>query len=249
MLDRPGVFTYRDGVAVVQLIPFTIYLCFAFVLCWRHGFRRSDGWVILVTFSTLRILAACFQLASINNPTRSVYGGALICQGIGLAPLTLLNIGLFGRVLVDLLLGGVTLRKEDANPQIEKQQEQIRQHHSSQDLHCHLLSRDRWYRIGCVRRHQVRELVHSGNQRLAESFRHPLRGVLRRLYMLVSDFPATMESYPRWRAEAPSLLRVLRTLYGGPISVQHFGGFRRKPKVSVQCAHRGRHNVFVHGCP
>ncbi|CZR65964.1 uncharacterized protein PAC_15864 [Phialocephala subalpina] len=98
MLDQPGVFTYRDGVAVIQLASFTIYLGFAFVLCWRHGFRRSEGWVVLVTFSTLRVLAACFQLASINYPTDSVYGGALICQGIGLAPLTLLNIGLFVRV-------------------------------------------------------------------------------------------------------------------------------------------------------
>ncbi|KAF4627012.1 hypothetical protein G7Y89_g11146 [Cudoniella acicularis] len=98
MLDQPGIFTYRDGVAVIQLFFFSIYLIFGFVLCWRHGFRRSEGWVILVTFSTLRILAASFQLASINYPTDSVYGGALICQGIGLAPLTLLNLGLFVRL-------------------------------------------------------------------------------------------------------------------------------------------------------
>lgn len=98
MLDPPGVFTYRDGVAVIQLFFFIIYLAFGFVICWRHGFRRSEGWVILVTFSILRILGASFQLASINNPTRSIYGGALICEGIGLAPLTLLNIGLFVRV-------------------------------------------------------------------------------------------------------------------------------------------------------
>jgi len=108
MLDRPGIFTYRDAVAVIQLVFFTTYLGFAFVLCWRHGFRRSEGWVILITFSTLRVLAACFQLASINNPTDSVYGGALICQGIGLAPLTLLNLGLFVRVLVYLLLEGTS---------------------------------------------------------------------------------------------------------------------------------------------
>jgi hypothetical protein len=104
MLDQPGIFTYRDGVAIIQLVAFTTSLAFAFVLCWRHGFRRSEGWVILLTFSTLRILGASFQLASITHPTDSVYGGALICQGIGLAPLTLLNLGLFVRVLVYLLL-------------------------------------------------------------------------------------------------------------------------------------------------
>ena len=98
MLDQPGRFTYRDGVAVIQLVFFSIYLCLGFLLCWRHGFRRSDGWVILITFSTLRILGASFQLASINPPNDSMYGGALICEGIGLAPLTLLNLGLFGSV-------------------------------------------------------------------------------------------------------------------------------------------------------
>lgn len=98
MLDPPGVFTYRDGVAVIQLVFFATYLCFGIVLCVRHGFRRSEGWVILVTFSILRVLAASFQLASINSPSNATYGGALICQGIGLAPLTLLNLSLFVRV-------------------------------------------------------------------------------------------------------------------------------------------------------
>ena len=98
MLDPPGVFTYRDGVAVIQLCFFAIFLVFAFVLCQRHGYRRSEGWVILITFSLLRLLGASFQIASINYPTDSVYGGTLICEQIGLAPLTLLNIGLFGRL-------------------------------------------------------------------------------------------------------------------------------------------------------
>jgi hypothetical protein len=98
MSDQTDAFTYRDGVAVVQLFFFTIYLGFAFLLCWRHGFCRSDDWLVLITFSTLRVLAACFQLASIKYPTTFVYGGALICQEIGLGPLTLLNNGLCGRL-------------------------------------------------------------------------------------------------------------------------------------------------------
>ncbi|KAJ5912476.1 hypothetical protein N7504_001359 [Penicillium tannophilum] len=97
-LDQPGVFTYRDGVAVIQLFFFTIYLALGIVLCWRHGFRRSDGWILVVTLSILRILAASFQLATINTPNTTTYGGALICQGIGLAPLILLNLGLFIRM-------------------------------------------------------------------------------------------------------------------------------------------------------
>ncbi|KJZ72365.1 hypothetical protein HIM_08291 [Hirsutella minnesotensis 3608] len=100
MSNAVGQFTYRDGVAVIQLVPFTIFFGLGLVLCVRHGFRRSDGWVIVVTLSLLRILGACFQLATINYPDRAIYGGALICQGIGLAPLTLLNLGLFTRLVV-----------------------------------------------------------------------------------------------------------------------------------------------------
>lgn len=98
MAENAIRFSYRDGVAIVQLVPFTVYLALGVLLCFRHGFRRSDGWVIVVTFSILRVLGACFQLASITHPTRAIYGGALICQGIGLAPLTLLNLGLFVRL-------------------------------------------------------------------------------------------------------------------------------------------------------
>lgn len=93
-----GVFTYRDGVAVVQLSFFTVYLGCAFILCSRHGWSRGSGWLVLITFSLLRILAGAFQLATINNPSRTTYGGALICQSIGLSPLTVLNIALLTRV-------------------------------------------------------------------------------------------------------------------------------------------------------
>jgi hypothetical protein len=97
-MGAAGQFTYRDGVAVLQLVAFVVYLGCAFLLCSRHGFSRSSGWVILITFSLLRILGASFQLATINYPGRAAYGGALICQSIGLSPLTVLNIGLLSRV-------------------------------------------------------------------------------------------------------------------------------------------------------
>lgn len=97
-MTSDGQFTYRDGVAVLQLVVFAIYLVFAFILCSRHGFSRSSGWVILITFSLLRIIGASFELATIHYASRSTYGGALICQSIGLSPLTVLNIGLLSRV-------------------------------------------------------------------------------------------------------------------------------------------------------
>lgn len=54
--------------------------------------------MILITFSLLRVIGASFQLATIHYPSRSVYGGALICDAIGISPLTVLNLGLLARV-------------------------------------------------------------------------------------------------------------------------------------------------------
>lgn len=97
LVDPAGAFIYH---AVIQLYFFFIYLAFGFIICWRHLLRRSEAWVhILVTLSILlRILGASFQLVTIKNHTDLIYGAALICEGIGLALLTLLNIGLFARV-------------------------------------------------------------------------------------------------------------------------------------------------------
>jgi uncharacterized membrane protein YoaK (UPF0700 family) len=90
--------SYRDGVAVAQIVCFTVYFICAIILCSRHGWNRSSGFLILITFSLLRLIGASFQLATINYPSRSVYGGALICEAIGISPLTVLNIGILGRV-------------------------------------------------------------------------------------------------------------------------------------------------------
>ncbi|KAH8896220.1 hypothetical protein GQ53DRAFT_852230 [Thozetella sp. PMI_491] len=93
-----GSLGYREGVAVVQLIFFTVYLGCAIVLCSRHGWNRTSGFLILITFSLLRLLGASFQLATIAYPTRSVYGGAIICEAIGVSPLTVLNLGSLARL-------------------------------------------------------------------------------------------------------------------------------------------------------
>ena len=81
-----------------------------------------------------------------------------------------------------------------------EQQEQIRQHNTTEDLLRHFLGFARRYRVGYLWWHPVRGLAHSGNQQLAKSFRHHLRGLLSRLRVFVPDLPTTVESYPPGRA-------------------------------------------------
>lgn len=98
LAKEDGQFTYRDGVAIIQLVFFLGYLALGIILCLRHGFKRSNGWIAIVTLALLRVIGAGFQLATVKWANRTTYGGALICQGIGLAPLTLLNMGTFFRL-------------------------------------------------------------------------------------------------------------------------------------------------------
>jgi hypothetical protein len=95
-----AAFGYREAVAVVQIVFFTVYLACGIILCTRHGWNRNSGFLILITFSILRLLGASFQLATMTYPSRSVYGGAIICEAIGISPLTVLNIGLLARLCV-----------------------------------------------------------------------------------------------------------------------------------------------------
>ncbi|KAI0509718.1 hypothetical protein F5B22DRAFT_615728 [Xylaria bambusicola] len=93
-----GVVTYRDATAIVQLIFFVPYLVCGLFLCHRQGWRRRGGWLIIVLFSVLRIIGAAFQLATISQPTRSIYAGALVTESIGIAPLIGISIGMLGRL-------------------------------------------------------------------------------------------------------------------------------------------------------
>jgi len=94
-----GKVTYRDGVAILQVIVYFPALFCAVMLCLRHGFKRSSGWVLLVTFSALRLAGAISQLVTINSPTNvHAITAAIICDSIGLSPLTLLSVGLLARL-------------------------------------------------------------------------------------------------------------------------------------------------------
>ncbi|PQE05583.1 transmembrane protein [Rutstroemia sp. NJR-2017a BBW] len=91
--------SYRNGVAIGELVIYIPSLFIALLLTFRHGFRRSSGWYFLIVFSLARIIGPCMQLAAINNPSVSLYTGALILQNVGLSPLILATLGLLSRVI------------------------------------------------------------------------------------------------------------------------------------------------------
>lgn len=92
------VLAYRVIVAIVQLIIFVPSFCFGILLATRHGFKKSGGWYFLIMFSLLRTVGAICEIIAMQTGSISAYIAALICGSIGLAPLTLLCVGLLGRV-------------------------------------------------------------------------------------------------------------------------------------------------------
>jgi hypothetical protein len=94
------MFTYREGIATVQVVFYVLALAGGLLLCLRHGFAKSSGWVLLITFSLLRLIGAIFEIVAIDHPTKQVITGAIVCISIGLSPLALMSLGLMRRVYV-----------------------------------------------------------------------------------------------------------------------------------------------------
>lgn len=86
---------YRNGVAILQLIIYLPYLFTDVYICFRHGFRKSSGFVYLVIFCLLRIVGAAAELATISDTTSDTpYTIAAVTSAIGTSPLLLATLAL-----------------------------------------------------------------------------------------------------------------------------------------------------------
>lgn len=87
--------TYRDGIAILQLIIFPVILV-AGILIWKRVGWRAGGktWRFVVTLSLLRIIGSICTLLTINNDEERIYIAAAVCELIGIAPLLLTYVGL-----------------------------------------------------------------------------------------------------------------------------------------------------------
>ncbi|KIM98759.1 hypothetical protein OIDMADRAFT_127920, partial [Oidiodendron maius Zn] len=61
----------------------------------RQSFAKSSGWVLLITFSLLRLLGATFELVAMDHPTKQVITSEIVCISICLSPLTLMSLRVY----------------------------------------------------------------------------------------------------------------------------------------------------------
>ncbi|KAL4893724.1 hypothetical protein BDV59DRAFT_201499 [Aspergillus ambiguus] len=99
MATKPGTVTYRDGIAILQLIIFPFVMAVALFIWNRTGWRVGGKvWRYPVTLSLIRIAGSISSLLTINHDSREVETAVVVCALIGLAPLLLTYVGLLRQI-------------------------------------------------------------------------------------------------------------------------------------------------------
>ncbi|KAJ5159786.1 uncharacterized protein N7482_006790 [Penicillium canariense] len=91
--------TYRDGIAILQLIFFPVLLVAALFIWKRTGWKAArKSWRFVVTLSLIRIAGGICTLLAISNDSSNILIAEAVCELIGIAPLLLTYIGLLRQI-------------------------------------------------------------------------------------------------------------------------------------------------------
>jgi hypothetical protein len=88
----------RGYVSIVELVVYIPSVILALVVCLRHGFKRTSGWIFILALCVVRIAGAICQLLTYNNHTQGLIEATLIIDSIGIAPLLLTVLGVLSRL-------------------------------------------------------------------------------------------------------------------------------------------------------
>ncbi|KAJ5092476.1 hypothetical protein NUU61_007346 [Penicillium alfredii] len=88
-----GLFTYRDGIAVAQVVLFSIPLLFAIYFKFTHRI----GWFCIGVFTLLRLTGASCKLATIHNDSHGLWAGIFVCESLGMILIIFLLLELLER--------------------------------------------------------------------------------------------------------------------------------------------------------
>ncbi|CEJ59218.1 hypothetical protein PMG11_07849 [Penicillium brasilianum] len=94
-----GIVTYRDGIAILQLIVFPVLLVSALFIWKRTGWKAAGKtWRFVISLSLIRIIGSICTLLTINNANENIYIAEAVCELIGIAPLMLIYVGLLRQI-------------------------------------------------------------------------------------------------------------------------------------------------------
>lgn len=87
----------KGGVSIFELCIYIPATLVAVIVCSRHGFGRSSGWIFTLILCLVRIVGACCQLATYQSETKGLLEAVIILESIGVSPLLLATLGLLSR--------------------------------------------------------------------------------------------------------------------------------------------------------
>ncbi|KAF6825063.1 hypothetical protein CPLU01_10516 [Colletotrichum plurivorum] len=87
-------FGYRDGVAIAQILVFSVFLNFGILF----RFQKRVGYFGISFISTIRVIGAGCMLATMTNDSRGVWAAIFVCESLGLVLLTFVLLDLLKRV-------------------------------------------------------------------------------------------------------------------------------------------------------
>jgi hypothetical protein len=91
-----GIFRYRDGIAVVQVVAFSISLLFGVYFRYAH----QIGWFCISVFSLFRLIGASCMLGTIRKDSHGLWAGVFVCESLGMILIIFLLLEILERVYV-----------------------------------------------------------------------------------------------------------------------------------------------------
>jgi hypothetical protein len=89
-----------DVVAAIELAVYFPASILAIVVCVRHGFNRSSGWIYTLVLCVVRIAGAICQFLSRQDHSNGFIEAKIIIDSIGPSPLLFATLGLLSRLYV-----------------------------------------------------------------------------------------------------------------------------------------------------
>ncbi|KAF7556930.1 hypothetical protein G7Z17_g1056 [Cylindrodendrum hubeiense] len=87
----------RGIVSVVEVIVYIPALIAAIIVCSRHGFSRSSGWIYTIILCLVRVIGSVCQLLTYSNHSSGLLQATIIIDSIGISPLLLATLGMLSR--------------------------------------------------------------------------------------------------------------------------------------------------------
>jgi hypothetical protein len=91
-------FNSSGWVSIAEIIVFVPSAIAALLVCSRHGFTRSSGFIYTLILSIIRIVGAICQLITYHDQSSGLLKAVIIIDSIGLGPLLLATLGMLSRL-------------------------------------------------------------------------------------------------------------------------------------------------------